>query len=287
MNPASKYLVLLRRELWESPSLWRVPVVGAAIVAMGALLGTLHLGDGVSVTVDPGASAAMVRATGAQMMMGITAFISAFAAAAVAIYLLDSLYGERKDRSILFWKSLPVSDAQAVLSKLIVALVIVPLVVVVLATLLLPVITGLGALLVPAVRPQVGGLVTGGLLALFRLVGAGTIVVLWYAPVAAYLMLASVAARHPPLVYAALPPLGLALGEQLLFGSRHVLDFFVVRLFPIPPFAPSDFNATDGRLSLGTEWWRMFAEPGLWLGVLVAAATLYLVIRLRRYRDDT
>src|SRR5206468_10746510 len=42
-------------------------------------------------------------------------------------YCLDALYGERRDRSILFWKSLPVSDVMAVLSKLAIPIVILPL----------------------------------------------------------------------------------------------------------------------------------------------------------------
>ena len=32
-------------------------------------------------------------------------------------YCLDALHGERRDRSILFWKSLPVSDLTTVLAK--------------------------------------------------------------------------------------------------------------------------------------------------------------------------
>ena len=38
------------------------------------------------------------------------------------------MHGERRDRSILFWKSLPVSDATTVLSKASIPLVVVPLV---------------------------------------------------------------------------------------------------------------------------------------------------------------
>jgi ABC-2 type transport system permease protein len=57
----------------------------------------------------------------AALIMG-TAFIVGI------FYSLDALYGERRDRSILFWKSLPVSDLTAVLSKLIIPLAILPLV---------------------------------------------------------------------------------------------------------------------------------------------------------------
>ena len=42
-------------------------------------------------------------------------------------YCLDALYGERRDRSILFWKSLPVSDLTTVLSKASIPIVVLPL----------------------------------------------------------------------------------------------------------------------------------------------------------------
>jgi len=42
-------------------------------------------------------------------------------------YSLDALYGERRDRSILFWKSLPVSDLTTVLSKFTIPLIVLPL----------------------------------------------------------------------------------------------------------------------------------------------------------------
>jgi ABC-2 type transport system permease protein len=89
----------------------------------------------------------------------------------------------------------------------------------------------------------------------------------WYAPMAAYLMLASVYARRTPMLIAVLPPLALGLGEKLLFGTSYVLHFVVERLAP----------ATTDDLT----------SPGLWLGVVATAGLLLVVIRLRRYRDDT
>src|SRR5688500_3753928 len=41
-------------------------------------------------------------------------------------YGLDALHGERRDRSILFWKSLPVSDRTPVLSKVLVMMAVLP-----------------------------------------------------------------------------------------------------------------------------------------------------------------
>src|ERR1041384_962380 len=64
------------------------------------------------------------------MMLIFTAFIVG------VFYCLDALYGERRDRSILFWKSLPVSDLTTVLSKVFIPLVILPVItfVIVIAT---------------------------------------------------------------------------------------------------------------------------------------------------------
>src|SRR5437867_8784109 len=56
------------------------------------------------------------------MMLIFTAFIVG------VFYCLDSLHGERRDRSILFWKSLPVSDLTTLLSKVTIPLAVLPLV---------------------------------------------------------------------------------------------------------------------------------------------------------------
>src|SRR5438093_2716605 len=58
----------------------------------------------------------------AAMMLIFTVFIVG------VFYCLDALHGERRDRSILFWKSLPVSDLTTVLSKATIPLVVLPLV---------------------------------------------------------------------------------------------------------------------------------------------------------------
>src|SRR5207247_4279204 len=55
-------------------------------------------------------------------------FIMAISFLVAVFYCIDALYGERRDRSILFWKSLPVSDGTTVLSKMSIPVVVVPLV---------------------------------------------------------------------------------------------------------------------------------------------------------------
>jgi ABC-2 type transport system permease protein len=246
----------------------------------------MHLGSGVHITVDARAPAVIGHAAGAQFLTGTTAFIGLFAVIAIVIYLLDCLYGERKDRSILFWKSLPVSDVETVASKLVVALVAVPLLVVALALVLMPLLMSIGALVVPELRAHFGELIAGSLLWLPSLLGMLLVAALWYAPLAAYLMLASVLARHPPLIYAALPPAAIGLAESLISGTDHFWTFIGHRVQPWPVTGASGITAGNWTMA-GSTWWHALGDPALWLGLVAAAAMLFAAIRLRRYRDDS
>ncbi len=58
--------------------------------------------------------------TGVSVIWFLTLWIVIF------FYLLGALYDDRKDRSVLFWKSMPVSDTLTVASKLVAGLVLAP-----------------------------------------------------------------------------------------------------------------------------------------------------------------
>ncbi|MGI9322104.1 MAG: hypothetical protein ACR2PJ_00845 [Pseudomonadales bacterium] len=142
---------------------------------------------------------------------------------AVFMYLLGSLYGERKDRSLLFWKSLPVSDLATVLSKLMAALIFVPLVyfagmVVVQLTALLALTLATSGTEVDAWRniwaPSALPLVWLDFICriLFQ--------ALWCLPLYGWLLLVSVLARSAPLAWALGIPLGLALVDIALIDLR-------------------------------------------------------------------
>ncbi len=123
-------------------------------------------------------------------------------------YCLDALYGERRDRSILFWKSLPVSDLTTVLAKASIPLVVLPLIV-----FAITVATQLIMLLLSSLRPA------GERLECRRRCGdtcrssrcepccstAWSVIALWYAPIYAWLLLISAWARRAAFLWAALP----------------------------------------------------------------------------------
>src|SRR5947208_2595962 len=115
------------RELWENRSIYVAPLMVAAVVLLGFLVSTVGMPQRrqTVLLLDPAHQRAAIGAPYdiAAMMLIFTAFIVG------VFYCLDALHGERRDRSILFWKSLPVSDLTTVLSKASVPLVILPLVI--------------------------------------------------------------------------------------------------------------------------------------------------------------
>src|SRR6267378_520070 len=116
------------RELWENRSIYVAPLIVAAVQGFALAISTIGLAErrrGVLLLDDPVKQRAAIEAPydAAAMMMIFVVFIVG------VFYCLDALHGERRDRSILFWKSLPVSDLTTVFSKAIIPLVVLPLVV--------------------------------------------------------------------------------------------------------------------------------------------------------------
>src|SRR6266513_6275590 len=115
----------VRRELWENRSIYVAPLIVAAVVLFGFLVSTVGMPQRrhAVLLLDPAHQRAAIGAPYdvAAIMLIFTAFIVG------VFYCLDALHGERRDRSILFWKSLPVSDLTTVLSKASIPLVVLPL----------------------------------------------------------------------------------------------------------------------------------------------------------------
>jgi ABC-2 type transport system permease protein len=270
------FVTLLKREFWENKALWIAPLVGVGLILFGTVFGTVKAPGDAHLSLPPMAGMAVV-AGGLFAMVSVLWIIGCIS---VFTYLMDCLYGERKDRSILFWKSLPVSDSRTVLSKFTVAMAVVPVGLVALSFVT-------AALVLAVLKLRFGDLHLDNIpfLSWTELLGRALLIwvysLLWYTPVAAYVMLASVLARRAPILYVLLPPVALILVERLFFNTSHVWWFVLRRLVPVRP--------EDGVPSmLGAEApWQHFLSPALWLGLAAAAGMLYTVIRLRRYRDDT
>jgi ABC-2 type transport system permease protein len=276
---------LIKREFWEHRPLWIAPLAVSACMLLLTLMVSGHLSlpelEGGMGRGPNKAGAAIFFKSG--ILTGIVICHFLISSIVITFYLLDCLYTERKDRSILFWKSLPVSDTNTVLSKFIVGNVIVPVAVCVLA--------GLTALLAAGiVLARTDGLAnhlwdSSLWLRAYGVFFVATLASIpWYAPVVGYLMLVSAWARRSVLLWASLPPIGALMVESFFFDTRYVATFLRDRL--TPPMSIFREVKPEGTLPQ-IDVVQFLSTPGLWIGIAVGAALLFGAIRIRRFRDDT
>ncbi len=285
--PASRrFYWSVRREFWENRSLYLAPLGVGALFLLGFLIRMIHLPAqmrGAS-SLNPMQQQELFEQPytfAALLFMGVIFVVSVF-------YSLDALYGERRDRSILFWKSLPVSDLTTVLAKASIPLLLLPLLAVVLT-----VVTQLLMLLLSSVVLLASGLsvamlwshlplVQMWLMVFFHMVGVHG---LWLAPVYCWMLLVSGWARRAPLLWAVLPPLAIGMAEKIAFNTSH----FAAMLGRRFGGGPEDVPFTAGHMVMapltGPGLSKFLLSPGLWTGLVVAALFIAAAVRLRRYRE--
>ena len=276
----------VRRELWENRSIYIAPLIVAAVQVFGFAISTIGLAERrrAVLLLDPAKQRAAIEMPYdiAAMMMIFTAFIVG------VFYCLDALHGERRDRSILFWKSLPVSDLTTVLSKASIPLVILPLLAFAITVCVQVVMLLMSSanLLMHGVSPATTWarvpVFQNWLVLLYGLVALA----LWHAPIYGWLLLVSGWARRATFLWAVLPFIAIQIFERITFGTSYFGSFVKHRLMGFAPGA-FDFGAQNtptikslAQLTPG----RFLSAPGLWIGLVFAAAFLAAAIRLRRYR---
>src|SRR6266536_420201 len=246
----------VKRELWENRSIYIAPLIVAIVVLFGFLVSTGGLPERrrAVLLLDPAKARAAIDTpyNVAAIMLIFTAFIVG------VFYCLDALHGERRDRSILFWKSLPVSDLTTVLSK-----VAVPLVV------LLP-------RSLAATTWANFNLFQQSLIVLYGLVA----IALWHAPIYGWALLVSGWVRRATFLWAILPLLAISFFEKITFNTSHFASMLKDRVLGFAPEAFAFHAHAVPQLTPG----RYLSAPGLWLGLVFAAVFIAAAIRLRRYR---
>ncbi|MDQ1118805.1 MULTISPECIES: ABC transporter permease [Pseudoxanthomonas] len=314
---------LLRREYWENRGgfLWAQVITGGIVLffaALGAVIGAIqmrsHMGG------DTVGSDFSKLATG-YGIAGDIALLSGFAIASVVVafvvffYCLGSLYNDRHDRSVLFWKSLPVSDTMTVASKLTWALLLTQVV-----SLVVGLLVGLGLWVIIAVASSAAGLPGAGAIFTashpFRIIGSVLatlpIYMLWSLPAIGWLMLCSAWARRVPFLWAVLVPLLLCLvvsimaampGVRLPLGPVWYTVMYRGLLSVIPgmwqPARMAHNETAESALNAAgdpTDSLRMglhnltdpsiYASADLWIGAAVGIALIALAVVIRRRRDD-
>jgi ABC-2 type transport system permease protein len=216
------------------------------------------------------------------------------AAIIVPFILLASLFDERQDRSILFWKSLPVSDTKVVVSKLLIGSLL---------TFAIAFAIGMVVHLVALISASMVG-------ANFGVTGVGSLwhlpsllntwftwalvvvqYVLWALPVYAWFLLVSAAAPRAPFLFAVLVPAAVTMFEGLMSKTTVFAENVFGRLIGGPmiesfqalSFNTDDLHSAEQMLGMAqTALYKGFVQPSLWVGLLVAAVLLYGAIEVRR-----
>jgi ABC-2 type transport system permease protein len=283
---------LIRREFWENRAIWMIPAVFGGLLLAAALFGQVSIPHLTSPQESEEAASAFLVVVGAMfyLVMGVYS----------TWYLLDCLYTDRKDRSILFWKSLPISDATIVLCKLLVGMIIIPLVYFAAAD-----ATALIAAFILSIRARasIGSSLWNGdvwwqiqVLWMYAIVTTAV----WYLPAAGWLMLVSAWAKRAVMLWAVLPPLLLYILERVFFGTHMVGNIIARRLtaLPLVSFNTSkytwvhDSGVIENAGSPEVSVWHLINPSGFfgsaetWIGVAVGIVLIVAAIQLRMRRSE-
>jgi ABC-2 type transport system permease protein len=282
-RPTSPFRWSVRRELWENRSIYIAPLVVAIVQIFGFAVSTHGMAARrrAVLLLDPAVQRARIGEPYdfVAMVMIFTVFIVGI------FYCLDALYGERRDRSILFWKSLPVSDVTAVFAKMTIPVVVLPLIAFVTIA-----CTQLIILLISSVVLSVHGISPTTTLAHYSLAFNWVVllyglvaIALWHIPVYGWFLFVSAWVRRAAFLWAILPPLTVSIFEKITFGTSHFGSFIIGRLLG---FLPAAFSGTHSHAPIQSfaqfTPLKYLTSPGLWIGLILGAAFLAGAIRLRR-----
>lgn len=276
----------VRRELWENRSIYIAPLAVAGVFLAGFLISTIYLPGKMRevMGLDPMKQHAAI----AQPFMFAAALLMAATFLVAIFYCLEALQSERRDRSILFWKSLPVSDRTTVFSKAVIPLVVVPLITFVLTVALHFIMLVVSSVALAASGQSVATLwrqLAPGQMWMLLLYHLVTVHALWYAPIYGWLLFVSAWAPRAAFLWAFLPLLVIGMVEKFVFNTSYFGGMLGRRIMGGPE---ANLVATPDGMPLHPMTQltpgNFLISPGLWIGLALAAAFLEGAVRLRRQR---
>lgn len=302
----SNQLSLVRRELWEHRAIYIAPLVIALVMSLMSLTGQVTIsafGHEVDLAIIGASSAGEIERQAAitAILMVFTSIFALGAWILMIFYSLDALYAERRDKSILFWRSLPVTDAETVISKLLTAVLVIPL-----TAFAFVVVTHLLNLILWSIWLSIQGGDAGHLLwsaaPLFDNWAATLIIAvampLWLSPLIGWFLFVSAFTRRSPLLIAFLPMFVVPMLEKMVSSTSLFWDAIFVRSVRPPLFKGIDvsriFDEDNFQIAADTasllakiDLARFLSSPSMWLGLVVCGLFTTAAIYIRRYRDES
>jgi ABC-2 type transport system permease protein len=319
MQPIKTLWALMRRELWENPGTFKwAPLIIAGLIlffVVVALAVGARFDAELAFTLDAIRTFAQEpveqrRLFMAGAMFSSSALLFQFLILLVLFYLAGSLYEDRKDRSILFWKSLPVSDRMTVTSKLLTACLLLPALYLAAALVvhlaLLLIATGYG--LAAGVNPLTTFWLPSALPKLWLVLASGLVIqALWLLPIYAWIMFCSSWAPRVPILVAIAIPLGASLLQHAwsLVSAFRMPDvnigMIMLKRFGsglVPTNVNIEVDSTAHRadftdIQFSEEMFMNFStvfghllKIEMWIGILIALALLAGAVWFRRRATD-
>jgi ABC-2 type transport system permease protein len=300
-------LALIKREIWEHRSIYITPIAIASIVTLG-VLAMLMFASEFAAELDAAifGAANMVgdperRAALTLYFLGTSWVFLVALAILTVFYCLDSLYAERKDKSILFWRSMPVTDAETIISKLLTALIVIPVVsiIAIMATHLVNLIVT--SIWVSMKGGDAGLLIWGSVSLLDNWLAAFAVVLacgIWMSPFIGWFLFVSAYTKRSPLLMAFMPLFLLALLEKIILRTHVFAEHVLGRSEGMPLIRTNNierfFDEEQWRIAEGgtsllahLDFVQFLTSPALWAGIVVCGLLSTAAIYVRRYRDES
>jgi ABC-2 type transport system permease protein len=302
------YLALVRRELWEHRAIFVTPLVIGTIVTLGTLTALMFVGEfqnelNLAIFGAQNVAGEFERRAALTAFFGGTSWLFLLGLGVLTVfYALDALYAERKDKSILFWRSLPVTDAETVISKLVTAVLVIPAIAIagIIVTHLVNLV--ITSIWVASKGGSAGMLIWGSVpffdnwMATILVIYATTI---WMSPFLGWFLFVSAWTKRAPFMVAFLPLVLVPMIEGIFMRSAHFAEAVWGRGAKIPLFQ-ADINVEEffdeDSLHLSEEMvsllahidlGRFFSSVDTWIGVVVCGLLTTAAIYVRRYRDES
>lgn len=299
--------VLLKREYWEHKgAIFYTPAIMAAVFAVLTLLGSFsanefvvaHNNEYTIIDQLPRVVDQFEELSGREqtkaVQMGLYGTLMFFGGVMLLIslfYCLGCLYDERKDRSILFWKSMPVSDTKTVLSKFATVCLLIPVSYFIVLTafqiyllLFSTVLAWIGGSwgTVIWVSSNLFGVMFNGLMAML-------VAMLWLSPLWAWLIFASSWAKKVAFLWGALPIIMLTIAEGWIFRSNYFIEMLAMRVAKTFTIMNSNLHFTTHKEIFDIQvmrWFEVFGNSEFWIGLIVAGVFLTGAIYTRSVRNE-
>lgn len=314
---------LIQREYWENKGMlfWAPAIVGGLMVLFSGMMLAFGINmnfqlDGEKLEGFQAMAAArrheMADALGAGFPMVATPLFILMAFL-IFFYCLGALHDDRRDRSILFWKSLPISDTETVLSKVAMAIIGAPLIVAVIGY-----IASFAIMLMGSIALSFHGVnlfsdlmsTTSFWLSPFRMLSLIPIYLLWALPTVGWLLMVSSWARSKVFLWAVGVPLmsgallawanaGFKLGLNIEWYFQQVVLRLLGSVLPgnwmlfdhsarhaMAQADRGDLPPAAQMASFYNEAYASLASPTLWIGVAAGVAMIVAAIHLRRWREE-